>query len=152
MADRSPSRRASRRGVSITAGINGDICNRPVIFPHNISTTTPLRAIHRGGSSHCGRYNPQIWSFHIMSSSIFARSSGVSRRARQLWSRYGVFWLGAIAVGFVAVLYARLIDWGYDAFRAMEHRHVWLPLIVTPAVGAACVWLTRRFFRGAEGS
>jgi H+/Cl- antiporter ClcA len=34
----------------------------------------------------------------------------------------------------------------------MEHRHVWLPLIVTPAVGAACVWLTRRFFRGAEGS
>ncbi len=87
-----------------------------------------------------------------MSSPTLARSSRVSRRARQLWSRYGVFWLGAIAVGFVAVLYARLIDWGYDAFRAMEHRHAWLPLIVTPAVGAACVWLTRKFFRGAEGS
>jgi H+/Cl- antiporter ClcA len=87
-----------------------------------------------------------------MSSPTLVRSSGVSRRARQLWSRYGVFWLGAIAVGLVAVLYARLIDWGYDAFRAMEHRHAWLPLIVTPAVGAACVWLTRNFFRGAEGS
>jgi H+/Cl- antiporter ClcA len=87
-----------------------------------------------------------------MSSPTLVRSFGVSRRARQLWSRYGVFWLGAIAVGLVAVLYARLIDWGYDAFRAMEHRHAWLPLIVTPAVGAACVWLTRNFFRGAEGS
>ena len=86
-----------------------------------------------------------------MSSPSLVRSFGVSRRARQLWSRYGVFWLGAIAVGLVAVLYARLIDWGYNAFRAMEHRHAWLPLLVTPAIGAACVWLTRRFFRGAEG-
>src|SRR6202051_5183653 len=87
-----------------------------------------------------------------MSSPTLGRSSSVRRRARQLWSRYGVFWLGAIAVVRVAVLYARLIDWGYDAFRAMEHRHAWLPLVVTPAVGAACVWLTRNFFRGAEGS
>jgi H+/Cl- antiporter ClcA len=78
--------------------------------------------------------------------------SGVVRRARQLWRRYGVFWLGAIAVGLMAVLYARLIDWGYDAFRVMQHRHAWLPLLVTPAISAACVWLTRQFFRGSEGS
>lgn len=74
------------------------------------------------------------------------------RQARQLWRRYGIFWLGAIVVGLVAVFYAKLIDWGYDAFQAMQHRHAWLPLIVTPAISAACVWLTRQFFRGAEGS
>src|ERR1700742_2652822 len=79
-------------------------------------------------------------------------SSGLVRRARRLWRQYGVFWLGAIAVGLVAVLYARLIDWGYGEFRTLQQRHVWTPLIVTPAVAALAVWLTRKFFRGAEGS
>ncbi|CAG4889849.1 chloride channel protein [Paraburkholderia saeva] len=79
-------------------------------------------------------------------------TSTVVRRARRLWRQFGIFWLGAIAVGLVAVLYARLIDWGYATFNAMQHRHVWLPLLVTPAVAALSVWLTRRFFRGAEGS
>jgi H+/Cl- antiporter ClcA len=76
----------------------------------------------------------------------------VVRRARRLWRQYGVLWLGAIAVGLVAVFYARLIDWGYNAFLRVQHQHVWLPLIVTPAVAAAAVWLTRTLFRGAEGS
>jgi H+/Cl- antiporter ClcA len=79
-------------------------------------------------------------------------TSTVVRRARRLWRQFGIFWLGAIAVGLVAVLYARLIDWGYAAFNTMQHRHVWLPLLVTPAVAALSVWLTRQFFRGAEGS
>ena len=78
--------------------------------------------------------------------------SNVVRRTRRLWRQYGVFWLGAIAVGLIAVFYARLIDFGFSQFSAMQHRHVWLPLIVTPAVSALCVWLTRKFFRGAEGS
>lgn len=73
-------------------------------------------------------------------------------RVRHVWRRYGVFWLGAIGVGLLAVYYARLIDWGYDTFRAMTHRHAWLALILAPAVGALSVWLTQRFFRGAEGS
>lgn len=75
-----------------------------------------------------------------------------ARRARSLWRRYGIFWLGAIVVGLIAVFYARLIDWGYDVFRTAQHEHAWLPLIVTPAVAAVSVWLTRTFFRGAEGS
>ncbi|WJF90943.1 chloride channel protein [Paraburkholderia bonniea] len=74
------------------------------------------------------------------------------RRARRLWRQYGVFWLGAIVVGLSAVLYAKLIDWGYDAFRTLQQRHIWLPLLLTPAIAALSVWLTRRFFRGAEGS
>src|ERR1700754_945230 len=79
-------------------------------------------------------------------------SSNVVRQARRLWRQYGIFWLGAIAVGLVAVLYARLIDWGYSEFHSVQQRHVWAPLIITPAVTALAVWLTRKFFRGAEGS
>ncbi|CAB3657781.1 H(+)/Cl(-) exchange transporter ClcA [Paraburkholderia phenoliruptrix] len=79
-------------------------------------------------------------------------SSGIVRRARRLWRQYGIFWLGAIAVGLIAVLYARLIDWGYGEFRAVQQEHVWAPLVITPAVAALAVWLTRKFFRGAEGS
>ncbi|ALX12679.1 chloride channel protein [Burkholderia cepacia JBK9] len=76
----------------------------------------------------------------------------LTRRSLRIWRQYGVFWLGAIVVGLAAVLYARLIDWGYETFRAMRDHAVWLPLLLTPAIAAASVWLTRRFFRGAEGS
>ncbi|MBU9572271.1 chloride channel protein [Burkholderia multivorans] len=76
----------------------------------------------------------------------------LTRRSLRIWRQYGVFWLGAIAVGLIAVLYARLIDWGYETFRTMRAHAVWLPLVLTPAIAAASVWTTRRFFRGAEGS
>ncbi|MCR1766296.1 chloride channel protein [Burkholderia glumae] len=76
----------------------------------------------------------------------------LTRRSLRLWRLYGVFWLGAIVVGITAVLYARLIDWGYETFRSLQQSHAWLPLILTPAIASASVWLTRRFFRGAEGS
>ncbi|MDR5736381.1 MULTISPECIES: chloride channel protein [unclassified Caballeronia] len=79
-------------------------------------------------------------------------STLTTRRTRSLWRRYGIFWLGAILVGLVAVYYARLIDWGYDLFMHYRAGHPWLPLIVTPAVAALCVFLTRSFFRGSEGS
>ena len=74
------------------------------------------------------------------------------RRLRRLWVDYGILWLGAILVGLVAVLYAQAIEYGFDAFRLLQDAHGWAPLLLTPAVSALCVWLTRRFFPGAEGS
>jgi H+/Cl- antiporter ClcA len=74
------------------------------------------------------------------------------QRGRRLWLHYGVFWLGAIVTGLLAVFYAQLIDSGYDIFLRYATRYWWLPLAVTPAIGAAGVWLTRRYFPGAEGS
>ncbi|SAL67209.1 chloride channel protein [Caballeronia humi] len=74
------------------------------------------------------------------------------RRGHRLWLHYGVFWLGAIAVGLVAVLYAQLIDFGYALFLHYVIQFPWLPLLITPAVSAACVWITMRLFPGAEGS
>ncbi|SAK84261.1 Cl-channel, voltage gated [Caballeronia temeraria] len=73
-------------------------------------------------------------------------------RGRRLWLHYGVFWLGAVATGLIAVMYARLIDFGYDAFLRVVAVYWWLPLLVTPAIAALAVWLTRRFFPGSEGS
>ena len=63
-----------------------------------------------------------------------------------------VFWLGAIAVGLIAVLYAQLIDFGYSLFLRYVNQFPWLPLLITPAVSAACVWITMRLFPGAEGT
>ncbi|OAJ51469.1 chloride channel protein [Paraburkholderia ginsengiterrae] len=87
-----------------------------------------------------------------MSRPLPLRSPPIVRRARRLWRQYGIFWLGAVAVGLVAVMYARLIDLGYSEFRSLQQEHVWAPLILTPAVAALAGWLTRTFFRGAEGS
>lgn len=74
------------------------------------------------------------------------------QRGRRLWLHYGVFWLGAIAAGLLAVLYAQLIGIGYNTFLRFATRYWWLPVLVTPTIGATGVWLTRRYFPGAEGS
>lgn len=79
-------------------------------------------------------------------------SDQTRRHGRRAWHKYGILWLGAVIVGLVAVLYARLIDFGFEIFRAIEQAHFWLPLIITPSAGALCVWLTRRFAPGSEGS
>ncbi|MCP3711276.1 chloride channel protein, partial [Paraburkholderia sp. CNPSo 3274] len=73
-------------------------------------------------------------------------------RSRRRWLYFGVFWLGAIATGLVAVMYARLIDFGYALFVQMTAHYRWLPLLVTPAIAAFSVWATRRWFPGSEGS
>lgn len=73
-------------------------------------------------------------------------------RSRQRWLYLGLFWLGAIVTGLVAVVYARLIDFAYATFLRTIADHGWLPLFVTPAVAALGVWVTRRWFPGSEGS
>ena len=79
-------------------------------------------------------------------------STRTRKRAQRLWLQYGVFWLGAIAVGLIAVLYARLADWSYALFMWGRGHNPLLPLLMTPAICAGCVWLTLRYCRGAEGS
>lgn len=74
------------------------------------------------------------------------------QRAQHLWQEYGILWLGAIVVGLIAVFYARLIDYGFSLFMSVRSNYVWAPLLISPAVGAASVWITRKFFPGSEGS
>jgi len=78
--------------------------------------------------------------------------SRTAHRARRLWHDYGIIWMGAIVAGLIAVGYAKLIDYGFSLFSNVRESFFWAPLIVTPAVGAACVWITRTFFKGSEGS
>lgn len=74
------------------------------------------------------------------------------RKLRQLWLNYGFFWLGAILVGLLAVLFAQ---WSNDAqaqFSRWIAGRAWLALLITPALTAVCVWLSRKYFEGSEGS
>lgn len=74
------------------------------------------------------------------------------RRVRRYWLNYGFFWVGAVLVGLVAVLFARWGDMAQLQFERWIEGRAWLALIITPALTAACVWLTRKFFAGSEGS
>jgi H+/Cl- antiporter ClcA len=69
-----------------------------------------------------------------------------------LWIGRLVFWGGAVGVGLLSVLFAELSEKLLRVFVSGAARYGWLPLLVTPLGGALCVWLTRRYFAGAEGS
>jgi H+/Cl- antiporter ClcA len=68
------------------------------------------------------------------------------------WLARVVIWLAAIAVGLASVAFRELADLAFQFFRFLHAQAFWLPLLFTPAVGVAVLWLTRRFFAGAEGS
>jgi H+/Cl- antiporter ClcA len=70
----------------------------------------------------------------------------------KIWLGRLVFWGGAIGVGLLSALFAELSETLSASFIRGAARYGWLPLLVTPLGGALCVWLTRRYFAGAEGS
>ncbi len=70
----------------------------------------------------------------------------------QEWLLRFVFWGGAIAVGVVAVLFALAAQLGYKFFHWLLSVSPWLPFIVMPAGLMLCVWLSKRFFEGTQGS
>ncbi|MBU6502827.1 MAG: chloride channel protein [Burkholderiales bacterium] len=74
------------------------------------------------------------------------------RNMRRAWLNYGFFWFGAVLVGLLAVLFARWANQAQDEFVHVIAGRAWLALLITPTLTALCVWLTRRFFVGSEGS
>ncbi len=68
------------------------------------------------------------------------------------WRTNVVFWGGAILVGLVAAVFAILADQGDQIFRKIISYNEYLALLVTPAGFVLTVYLTRKFFSGAEGS
>lgn len=69
-----------------------------------------------------------------------------------IWKTRFIFWGGAILVGVVAAVFALLGDAGDHFYRDLFSRNPWLSFVVTPLGLMLIVWLTRRFFAGAEGS
>jgi len=68
------------------------------------------------------------------------------------WRTRLILWAGAILAGLLVVAFAKLADLGLAAFYWLAAQGLWVPFLLTPAVGMAAVWLTRRYFPGAQGS
>ncbi|MDB5594049.1 MAG: chloride channel protein [Hyphomicrobiales bacterium] len=72
--------------------------------------------------------------------------------SRRLWRRRLVFWLGAIAVGLLSVIFAEAANWSQAAFAIGVAQIWWLPFAVTPLGFLVCAYLARTFFPGSQGS
>jgi H+/Cl- antiporter ClcA len=68
------------------------------------------------------------------------------------WRARVLLWIAAAAVGLAAVGFARLADLAHVGLRAMLRASPWWIWVTAPLGFGAIAWLTRRFFRGAEGS
>ncbi len=69
-----------------------------------------------------------------------------------IWKTRLIFWGGAILVGVVAAIFALLGERGDHFYRALYSENPWFSFVITPLGLMLIVWLTRRFFPGAEGS
>ena len=80
------------------------------------------------------------------------------RRQRRLfitywrWRRTGLFVLGGIVVGAVAVALAIAADRVSEVFQAVYARVPWIVLLLTPAGFALSSWAARRYFPNSGGS
>jgi H+/Cl- antiporter ClcA len=68
------------------------------------------------------------------------------------WKRRLIFWIGAISVGVAAILFAIACEWANGIFHKLLGISPFLPLLVTPLGLMAIVYLTRKYFPGAQGS
>jgi len=84
------------------------------------------------------------------------RRSRVLLGTKRAWLPRLVFWLGALVIGLISVVFAVLADEAQALFRSLvDHGSDWrayLPLVLTPAGFVVCAWLAARYFPGSQGS
>lgn len=68
------------------------------------------------------------------------------------WRTRVTLWVAATLAGLLVVMFARLADLALAQFAQQTSERPWLPFIYTPLIGMLVVWLTTRFFAGAQGS
>jgi H+/Cl- antiporter ClcA len=68
------------------------------------------------------------------------------------WKSRLLLWSAASLVGVAAVGFAKLADLAHLGLRWLLGEWAWWPCITAPVGFFGIAWLTRRFFRGAEGS
>lgn len=74
------------------------------------------------------------------------------RFASMRWRTRVTLWVAATLAGLLVVMFARLADLALAQFAQQTGERPWLPFIYTPMIGMLVVWLTTRFFVGAQGS
>ncbi|HEY4341585.1 MAG TPA: hypothetical protein VGM97_16685 [Steroidobacteraceae bacterium] len=79
-------------------------------------------------------------------------SAGGKILSFQQWKGRIVLWTAAVVIGIAAVLFAEPADVAQNAFRWIVGKASWSPWLIVPLGFALISWLTKRFFRGAEGS
>ena len=70
----------------------------------------------------------------------------------RIWLRRLAFWGGAVGIGLAATLFTDGANAAMKLFQRGVDQLFWLPLVVTPLTLAGVAAVTRRYFRGAEGS
>lgn len=68
------------------------------------------------------------------------------------WRTRLTLWLAALLAGLAVVGFAKLAEISLGAFFFVLSDRPWLPFVLTPSVGMVAVWLTQRYFPGAQGS
>lgn len=74
------------------------------------------------------------------------------RFASMRWRTRITLWAAATLAGLLVVMFARMADFALTQFAEQTVGRPWLPFILTPIIGMLVVWLTTRFFAGAQGS
>ncbi len=79
----------------------------------------------------------------------------VMRGRRGSWRDRAVFWLGALAIGFVSVGFAVASDWALEIFRfaTTSSQYAFLyPLVITPVGFMVSAWVAFVYFPNSQGS
>ncbi|WP_338490517.1 chloride channel protein [Pseudomonas trivialis] len=72
--------------------------------------------------------------------------------ASMRWRTRVTLWIAATISGLLVVAFTRMADMALAQFAQQTAERAWLPLVYTPLIGMFIVWLTTRFFAGAQGS
>lgn len=70
----------------------------------------------------------------------------------RLWIDRAIVLGYAVLAGLFVVGFTHAAEWAFALFEGLFRRHPWAVLLWTPALTAAIVWATRRWFPGAAGS
>ena len=68
------------------------------------------------------------------------------------WRTRITLWLAALLAGLMVVAFAKLADLALTLFAAISAGRSWVPFVLAPTIGMLTVWLTQRYFAGAQGS
>ena len=82
----------------------------------------------------------------------FTRHFRFQRRLARLWFRRIGFWIGALAVSAAAILFAWTANLAFALFHRLTAPSPYLAIVIAPLSLMAIVYVTRRFFPGAQGS